>query len=375
MKKKRALAVLPIFALVLLLMCLPKGLSEKLRGGAIALVAPLWEMLQPTSSSLPSNEAQLTLEILQLKNALASTQKLLKEAQYTNLSLQRSIGNVPRHLAQGKHFKDLKTIGQHQLDTVPADVIFRAPSSWNSSLWINVGKATNKTLEKQIVAEKSPVVIGQMLIGMIDYVGERQSRVRLITDSGLVPSVRASRGQPQNRRLQEIIDVLVDNLKPRSDIFASIQEQTSLLQQLEQVQKALGHSLEGLYLAKGELHGSSAPLWRSQGAMLQGIGFNYDFADEEGPARDLRFGTPYAEKGKAVQLLKVHDLLVTTGMDGVFPPGLQVAEIAAVQPLQEGDYYYSLKARPAAGSMDDLSQVFVLPPIGYDPQDQPSLYD
>ena len=45
-----------------------------------------------------------------------------------------------------------------------------------------------------------------------------------------------------------------------------------------------------IYLAKGELYGSSKPLWRTQRHQLKGTGFNYDFADGEGPARDLQTG-------------------------------------------------------------------------------------
>lgn len=180
---------------------------------------------------------------------------------------------------------------------IPARVVFRSPASWSSSLWIDIGKTQ--------VLPNSPVVVGNALVGVIDHVSGRRARVRLITDSGLHPSVRASR--------------------------------------------------DGALLAKGELSGSSHPLWRSRGALLEGTGFNYDFSDSAGPARDLR---------STDTILQPNDLLVTTGMDGLFPAGLEVARVTTVAPLREGAYFYDLLAEPVAPNLDDLTHLFILPPLG-----------
>jgi hypothetical protein len=106
---------------------------------------------------------------------------------------------------------------------------------------------------------------------------------------------------------------------------------------------------------------------------LHGIGFNYDFPDDEGPARELRSGLPINSAGdqQAIPILKVKDLLVTTGLDGVFPEGLHVAEVTHVHPLREGDYYYEIEAIPTAGNLNELSILYVMPPLGYDIDDQP----
>ena len=129
-------------------------------------------------------------------------------------------------------------------------------------------------------------------------------------------------------------------------------------------------------LAKGELSGSSKPLWRTQRHQLKGTGFNYDFADGEGAARDLRTGnlSSLDPVESSVPIVKAGDLLVTTGMDGVFPAGLMVAEVTKVHPLKEGDYFYELEALPIAGNFDDLSLVFVIPPVSYDPDEQPPAF-
>jgi cell shape-determining protein MreC len=194
-------------------------------------------------------------------------------------------------------------------EVIAARVIYRSPATWNSSLWINVGRATNE----KVVRKNSPVLVGNHVVGVIDHVEEHQSRVRLITDSALTPSVRATR--------------------------------------------------EMLHLAKGELYGSSKPLWRSHGTVLKGVGFNYDFPDEKGPSRDLRTGKPMNQKGASVPLIMVNDVLVTTGMDGVFPPDLSVATVTKIAPLKEGDFAYEIEAIPTAPDLDNLSLLFVLPPI------------
>ena len=62
-------------------------------------------------------------------------------------------------------------------------------------------------------------------------------------------------------------------------------------------------------------------------------------------------------------MLQVGDLLVTTGFDGVFPPNLSVAIISEVGSLKEGASSYELKAIPTAGNLDNIENLFVLPPL------------
>jgi cell shape-determining protein MreC len=97
---------------------------------------------------------------------------------------------------------------------------------------------------------------------------------------------------------------------------------------------------------------------------LKGTGFNYDFSDEEGSSRDLRSGQSHARPDDPpIPILKVNDVLATTGMDGIFPPGFEVAVVKKIGLLKEGDYFYELEASPIAGPLDELSLVFVLPPV------------
>jgi len=188
-----------------------------------------------------------------------------------------------------------------------AEVIYREAANWNATVWINLG-------EKE-VAVNSPVLKGENLIGLVEYVGKHRSRVRLLTDSSLIPSVRVAR--------------------------------------------------EGEYLAKGELYGSSSALWRGRSEILMGIGFNYDFEDEEGPARELRSGRPLDQlnKEETLSLMDVGDLLVTTGMDGVFPKDIPVAIITKIDTLKEGCVSAEIEARLCAGNLDNLLDVVILPPL------------
>jgi rod shape-determining protein MreC len=255
---------------------------------------------------------RLELENRQLKERLIELQTLLVNEQ----ALVRLPVVSPEELseAQQRRRLELQRLTADQLASVPARVIYRAPTSWNSTLWLNVGTAQNAALGREVVTKNSPVVVGSSLIGVVDLVNAHQCRVRLITDSSLVPAVRVRR--------------------------------------------------QGQLLAKGELHGSGLPLWRHDGRILQGIGFNYDFADEEGPARDLRSGRPVGQsQGALLALVEVSDTLVTSGLDGLFPAGLEVAEVTALRPLREGDYFFELEAQVAAGDLDALSLVAILPPV------------
>lgn len=257
---------------------------------------------------------RLELENRQLKHKIKELQTLLVQEQ--TIANPTGLALTELTAAQERRRVELKKLTMLQLANVPARVIYRSPTSWNSTLWINVGSSTNASLQRTVIAKNSPVVMGNCLIGVVDLVNANQCRVRLVTDSGVVPSVRVLRGEQ--------------------------------------------------LLAKGELHGSGLPLWRQRGQLLQGIGFNYDFSDDEGPALDLRSGRPVGDsKSEPLALVQVGDALITTGMDGLFPAGLNVAEVTSLKPLREGDYFFQLEADLAAGDLDNLSLVTVLPPVGY----------
>lgn len=299
MKKNRSLFFLCLF--LLCLASLSGKLPETIRERALLFFRPVWKNIHQLKGKIGSDE---------------KTEEQLKFLQFENHRLQLEIEELKEKI-------QLETLlTKNGLNNViSAKVIYRSPALWNSSFWVDVGDESNQGKIK--IAKNSPVLVGTSIVGVVEYVGKQQARVRLITDSALTPSVRASRKDEKNQI----------------------------------------H-----YLAKGELQGSGKPLWRSEGNHLKGIGFNYDFADEYGPARDLQKGTSTdpSQKVEEMNLIAVGDLLITTGMDGIFPKGFPIATVTKVYPLNEGDYYYGIEAVPTASNIHDLSFVFILPPLGYE---------
>jgi cell shape-determining protein MreC len=388
MRKKIPATYFLLLLLLLLLLSASRELTEQIRGTALAFAAPTWQQLASIKSwmsraaSKPPEEDFCSLEAfqtLQLENKLLYTElRHIKESlQREKLLLDQLLQVSEIDKESAADLKKKQRLQRKKLANLvaatPGKVIFRSLALWNSSLWIDLGEHTNSTHGKTVVAKNSPVLSGTSLVGVVDYVGKHQSRVRLITDSGLTPSVRVKREKDADALIKEKIIHLL--------LLLEKQRGPGNKETAEALENALKSSLLSLnkkenscwYLAKGELQGTSKPLWRTSRHLLKGHGFNYDYADGEGPARDLRTGQPIGEEEQltTMPIVQPDDLLVTTGMDGVFPPDLLVAQVTTVTPLKEGDYFYELEAIPAAGNLDDLTTVFVLPPSDYDPNDQP----
>lgn len=316
----------PILGLIVFLLSwvnLPSALSDRLR-----------EFVCAPFGKRTFSEKSDELSLLKIENRNLRTQ--IEHA----YELTKQIGDPSFLQKRAKHFKERL---EQQLQAMPARVIYRDPSLWSSSLWVGVGEKTNRALEKKVVAKNSPVLADGFLVGVVEFVGENQSRIRLITDSGLCPSVRVCRGSFQNRELARSVDTLLKLLGKRED-------QTPLIQTLQTFKQSLKMDGEDGYLAKGEVHGSSSSFWRSRSPILKGIGFNYD----SDPAHPVTV---------SASILKEGDLLVTTGLDGVFPPDIAVATVSHVKPKQPSSYAYEIEAIPLASNMNDLQTLFILPPI------------
>lgn len=373
----------PYFLLIFFFLCLmslPRSVSEQIRSVAICSFAPGWmglhflkekTLLLMTLPTLPVQTKREYERVLQenqqLRSELGRVQEWLAHEERLHQETLR-YQQVALHKTQSSFFERRAVELQSQLDlalrSFPARVSFRQPASWSSSCWINVGERDNEQLGEALICKNSPVIASGSVVGVIEQVGRFQSRVRLLTDSSLVLSVRAVRGNELNRHLLTQLNPLITALEHRQDVFASSADKQAALQALLRLKAALSIEADSLYLAKGELRGSSTPLWRSRLSTLKGVGFNYDFPDQEGPARNLRSGEAYgiAKKAPPLSLLTVGDLLVTTGLDGFFPPGLKVATVSRMGLLKEGSSSYDLEAIPTVGDLDSLSQVFVLPP-------------
>lgn len=374
---------------MLFMMSMPKKTVDKFRNMAISSFIPTnnlskFVLKMPDRTFLSENKIEmekLLLENTMLKNQINGIYEWLFfenriEDQVDKFKVLNEEDQKDIYLKDffQRRAEELKEILKVEYQAISAKVVFRSSSSWSSSLWINVGEQNNEQLSKLIVAKNSPVVIGNNLIGIVEYVGPKYSRVRLITDSGFIPSVRALRGEEQDKNLLSIISSLKNHIHAREDLFYSKDEKENLLNKLFDLNSRLTHQKEDKFLAKGELHGASHPLWRSKGTYLKGIGFNYDYADEEGPARDLKSGRVVTDpESKSIALIEKGDLLVTTGMDGIFPKGLNVAIVTKVHDLEDGDYAYNIEAKPNCANLNELEVVLVLPPSGFEIEDQNTL--
>lgn len=236
-----------------------------------------------------------------------------------------------------------------------AKILYRSPSQWSDYFWINLGSQSNKN--QNIIALNSPVLYDGYLIGVVDYVGKKQSRVQLITSADLSLSVRALRGIDQYKDVLEALNTL--------STHPLVHERESLKYELNYLETEILRESQNWYLAKGELYGTSEPLWRSKSQTLIGRGFNCQEGDAKGVARDLFTGRSLDAYGIEIPLLKTGDLLITTGLDGIFPEGLEVARVTQVDPLTEGAFAYSLKATPLVRNLNELRFVEVILPLDF----------
>ena len=351
-------------SVIVVALSIPVGSSERFRGGIVSMTRPLWEGVQAVTHAIAKPFSSISFSAKSKVVVLnAEKEKLTLE----NLHLHDDL-NVMRDILADEqrliyHPDSVKDLGITV--SIPAKVIYRDPASWSSSLWLNVGTDNNKTIGSIVVAKDSPVVVGTDLVGVVDCVGKKQCRIRLITDSGLNPSVRTTRGQQQAHLIKEKISSIRKFLDDGLQGLMPDEENVGFLKRyLEEWEMMLSKQSEEWRLAKGTLSGSSAPLWKSGGRILKGTGFNYDYADKEGDARDLLTGKPLDKKdGDAVQLVRNGDILITTGMDGVFPQGLRVATVTKLFALKEGSYGYDFEAIPTVENLEALTHVSVLPPL------------
>lgn len=334
-----------IFSLILfflLIFSLPKTTSQKLRLMAVSI----------PSGKEGKGQVSLEMENAQLKQQLEQLLSWVVLEQETGEEVKR-VQNLFQYSANPffeRRSRYLSQIIDRQLRGVPARVIMREPVSWSRHVWLNVG-------EKNQIVVGSPVISHKAVVGVVEEVAHSRSLVRLITDPSLHISVRCVRGGEQNRVLASSCKSLAKDLQLREEIEGT----EALSRALNVFAEGIAGQEEAYFLAKGVLHGAGKPLWRCLGQTLKGEGFNYDFSDDEGPARELRTGK--ASGKNSVPLICVGDLLVTTGLDGVFPPDLPVATVNKIHPLSEGGCSYDLEARPVVHNLNALRDVFVLPPL------------
>lgn len=344
---------------ILLICLLPISISNSLRLSTFTALQSIYNKVyffsHPSSFSIKEYQEkihQLEAREILLKNKI----EFVKDIILSDSRLQKRIEELRQiipYSTQGNNQRPiyLAKLLQQELKSIPGKVIFREPLLWNNFLWINLGQAQNKQIGEHIIAKDSPVVVGNKVLGVIEEVHETRSKVRLLTDPSLTISVRVTRGKEQNLSLLESIEELLHRLDVRSELLEGHAIQIAL----QQLQKSLIQDIGNYQLAKGILQGSNSSLWRLPAHILQGFGFNYEFSDEEGEKIDLRSENP--------PIIRIGDLLITTGFDGIFPKGLVTATVVAVEPLNAGDIFYKIRARAAIENIHEIEFVQVLPAV------------
>ncbi|NDD58601.1 MAG: hypothetical protein EBZ47_05005 [Chlamydiae bacterium] len=387
MKRISYIPYILIIGLLCFICSLPATFTMTIRSFSIGTIAPAWHGLfrmkkasfqlftLPTRKDVSAKELEDQIKDLQRENRALTTQLdnlrswLLNEDRVQEqLDRLQGLRNTNIEDPRQKDFfrrraEEIAKILELQMQALPAKVIYREPASWSSFLWVNIGQKHNKALGRVIVEKNSPVIVNGCIIGLVEDVRNSQSRVRLITDTHLSLSVRSLRGKQQNEHLLHQIDSVQSILENRQDLFRSPHEKKIFFTFFSKLKSKLISEGKDEYLAKGEIHGGSTPLWRSRTSTLYGLGFNFDRSDSEGEARDLITGIAQGsyDTKEAIPLLKEGDLLITTGFDGVFPAGLPVAAVKKIESLREGASAYEIKAEAVAGNLSDLSTVFILP--------------
>lgn len=321
-KRSQIYTYLVVFGCIVLCWSMPKATSIAIQKFFVSVHSRF--LVLPKGRF--DNREQDHTEILSLRERVAVLEEQVKAYE--------AIHHTPPLFSQllSPYFQKL-TIGR---------VIYRDPAYWGSSCWVNVGK-------NQGIRKNSPVLQGKFLIGLIDYVGENQSRIRLITDIGMSPSVVGVRGGVHAWLAKEQIRSLVTKIDALSNSY--LQEKQTALSQLQELFFCIQVDEKNAFLSRGVLSGRGGPLWKPNALTLYGEGFSL-------------------VKGKT---LRPGDILVTTGLDGVFPPGLLVAEVTKVELPPEGACAFKLEAQ---SFLCDESQVafLILPPMEFNPNDRPDIF-
>ncbi|WP_375793760.1 rod shape-determining protein MreC [Chlamydia sp. 12-01] len=325
-RKNRLYVYLVIALSVILCWSLPRPFYENIQKYFIALHARVFFKHTDVSST---DYAIQDVENIILKDRIAILEERLQAYEVANYT--------PPLFSEilSPYFRKL----------ISSRVIYRDPAHWGSSCWVNVGK-------DQKIQKNSPVLSGKVLVGLVDYVGEQQSRIRLITDVGMQPSVIAIRGGIQAWIVKDQIYSLTKHLERLSNSYILEKDKYEKIDQLEEINTSIQCGAENSLLLRGTLSGSGGPLWKDETLVLHGEGFCFS-------------------NGKS---LHVGDILITTGLDGVFPPGLFVAEITKVCRPREGACSYKIEAKSLAEDLTSLSSVLILPAMEFNPNDRPDIF-
>ncbi|MBF5050614.1 Uncharacterized protein CLAVI_000227 [Candidatus Clavichlamydia salmonicola] len=343
------------FILITIPLTIPLAFSKKAQRAVLFSLFFFHPSKKPLDQSIEKEKTEkylLTLEVKRLHNIIDQIYDSL--IWVNEISLKTS-------------FKEqIKNSLLIPLITLPAQIIYRDPAGWGSSCWINVGKQTNAKTGYCVIEKNSPVVIGNILVGLIDFVGERQSRVRFVTDADIHPAVKVDSGISKNfetiKHIESILIYLKTNIDKREDLHHSL----NLIEYLAKLKNELQGEIKTLNITlQGTISGAGNPIKKRGSTVLKGNAFCFSSSLEKGPLLiDEKF----------LPSIQPLDMLITTGTDGIFPPGLSVGKITKIIPPKAGSCNYDLEAISEIPNFNQLSQVFIIPPCAFDKNDTPNIF-
>lgn len=243
-----------------------------------------------------------------------------------------------------------------------AKVLSHKELPWSHTAWIDIGTETADLLFPVVTG--SPVVYGNHVVGIVEQVGKKASLVRLLSDPLVRPSVQVMRNGV-DQEVESLVLLLQQKIVSSPSLILKESHRTALMKLLSELRSSISKE-QPLFLAKGEIQGCISV---QKPSLLRGVGFNYDVKDENGPARDIRTGQ-VGGVGPKLPLIQPNDLLVTNGLDGLYPPSLRVAIVERVLPLEEGGYAYEVEATASCPHFLDMRYVAILPPMPQEMHDE-----
>lgn len=322
-KNIHARSILPFLVFVMLVLQMPVPAVKALRKACLYVAIPAQKIVSSLAFFLPDQEVLLSFY-----------HQLSKIEQHSSALISASLETSP---TTSKEFASTH-ITPFDLEGISAQVVFRQPRLCSHCVWINVGSMHNDKAGRALVGVNSPVLSSGNLVGVVDEVLQRVSRVRLITDKQFTPSVRAIKGSDSVRYLLFKLNQDLDYLSRVS----SSEKDLEISALISQIQQNLLKGEEGSQLlGRGELEGSIHEALKTASLEVKGVAFNYE---EEG-------NSSFSEG----------DLLVTTGLDGVFYKGLPVAQVSFVDKEKREEPFYKIRAKLLATDLFSLQHVTVLP--------------
>ncbi|NBO24015.1 MAG: hypothetical protein EBU93_02080 [Chlamydiae bacterium] len=354
MRKTYSFLLLTLLFLLMSPMIFLKNLQDKWIGGMQRWAKENIEIEKISYEKAIVENQLLKSQIAYIQEWLATQQKMedffseLKKLEKGQLLL--TINQEAQKSRFNALFEYLERFSQYAV----AKIIFKEPFATSSFAWINLGRAYNDQVKSPVIQKNSPVVLGDVLVGIVEEVFSHHSKIRLITDPNLVVSVVASRGKTQLKAIHQRSYELLDTLELSQDFLWEKKDQLKML--LLNLHQLLEKEGVDRFYARGEVYGAEYSPFLSYDHSLVGEGFHLEAQSK------THLQVQESEKFKEIAI-KSGDLLETTGLDGLFPKGLKVAIVTAIAPSKIGKLAYGIKAKTVVASLNELQYVQILPPL------------